>query len=163
MYRYDYVLRLIERLGQVLRTLRDRLLRRQASNDDLRAEIHEIAREAGLDIAFARRLDLSTLTTWLRADPRARSMPTACGLMAELLYVEALAARAAGDEHQARGDLRRALALFGCIDPVEARRRSRIPGRAPNWALSERDMTGGTERGARDPEPPGGASPVRGS
>ena len=48
---------LIERLGQVLRTLRDRLLQRELSNDDLRAEIQEIAREAGLDLAVARRLD----------------------------------------------------------------------------------------------------------
>src|SRR5678815_2509005 len=116
MYRYDYVLRLIERLGQVLRTLRDRLLQRQLSNDDVRAEIHEIAREAGLDLEFARRLDPATLTTWLAPNPDQVDADRVW-LMAELLYVEALAARDAGDERQADGDLRRALALFGCIDP----------------------------------------------
>ena len=45
MYRYDYVLRLIERLGQILRTLRDRLLRREMTHEDLHAEIQEIARD----------------------------------------------------------------------------------------------------------------------
>ena len=117
MYRYDYVLRLIERLGQVLRTLRDRLLQRQLTNDDLRAEIREIAREAGLDLAFARRLDPGTLATWLAPVPD-RVDEDRVWLMAELLYVEALASRAAGDERQAEGDLDRALVLFGRISPT---------------------------------------------
>jgi hypothetical protein len=116
MYRYDYVLRLIERLGQVLRTLRDRLLQRQLSNDDLRAEIQEIAREAGLDLTFARRLDPGTLATWLAPVPD-RVDEDRVWLMAELLYVEALAARAAGDDRQADADLQRALALFSRISP----------------------------------------------
>ena len=115
MYRYDYVLRLIERLAQVLRTLRDRLLQRQLSNEDLRAELQEIAREAGLDLAFARRLDPATLATWLA--PRLDSMNAdRMWLMAELLFVEALSARAAGNERQAVGDLQRALALFARLD-----------------------------------------------
>ncbi len=116
MYRYDYVLRLIERLGQVLRTLRDRLLQRELSNDDLRAEIQEIAREAGLDLAVARRLDPATLATWLAPVPD-RVDADRVWLMAELLYVEAIAARAAGDERQAASDLQRALALFSRISP----------------------------------------------
>ena len=115
-YRYDYVLRLIERLGQVLRTLRDRLLRRQMTNEDLRAEIAEIAREAGLDVAFARRLDPGTLVTWLAPDPD-RVDEDRVWLMAELLYVEGLASRGEGNEAQADGDLRRALALFARIPP----------------------------------------------
>src|SRR6478672_11151711 len=90
MYRYDYVLRLIERLGQVLRTVRDRLLRRELANDDLRAEVQEIAREAGLDLAFARRLDPATLVAWLAPIPD-RVDADRVWLMAELLHVEALA------------------------------------------------------------------------
>ena len=117
MYRYDYVLRLIERLGQVLRTLRDRLLRRQQSNEDLRAEIQEIAREAGLDLAFARRLDPATLATWLAPVPD-RVDADRVWLMAELLYVEAMAARGAGDERQAQADLQRGVVLFGRIPPA---------------------------------------------
>jgi len=116
MYRYDYVLRLIERLGQVLRTLRDRLLQRQVSNDDLRAEIQEIAREAGLDLTFARRLDPGTLATWLAPVPD-RVDEERVWLMAELLYVEARAALAAGDDRPADADLQRALALFALISP----------------------------------------------
>jgi hypothetical protein len=116
MYRYDYVMRLIERLGHVLRTLRDRMLRRQTSNDDLRAELQEIAREAGLDVAVARRLDPAMLVTWLAPMPDHVDSDRVW-LMAELLHVEALAARAAGDERQADDDLRRALALFARLAP----------------------------------------------
>ena len=111
MYRYDYVLRLIERLAQVLRTLRDRLLQRQLSNEDLRAEIQEIAREAGLDLAVARRLDPAMLATWLAPHPDPVNADRVW-LMAELLFVEAHNARADGDERQACSDFRRALALF---------------------------------------------------
>jgi len=125
MYRYDYVLRLIERLGQVLRTLRDRLLQRQMTNDDLRAELHEIAREAGLDLEFARRLDPATLTTWLAPIPDQIDADRVW-LMAELLHVEALTARAAGDERQVDADLRRALALFARI-PAEWRPGTDLP------------------------------------
>jgi hypothetical protein len=116
MYRYDYVLRLIERLGQILRTLRDRLLRREMTHEDLHAEIQEIAREAGLDLAFARRLDPGMLAAWLAPDPD-RVDQDRVWLMAELLFVEAMAARSAGDEQQAGDDLRRALALFARIAP----------------------------------------------
>jgi hypothetical protein len=117
MYRYDYVLRLIERLGQVLRTLRDRMLRRELSNDDLRAEVQEIAREAGLDLAFARRLDPATLVTWLAPIPD-RVDAERVWLMAELLQIEALIARAAGDAPQANADLRRAISLYAHLDPA---------------------------------------------
>ena len=111
------MLRLIERLGQVLRTLRDRLLQRELSNDDLRAEIQEIAREAGLDLAVARRLDPATLATWLAPVPD-RVDADRVWLMAELLYVEAGSpARRRGHERQAASDLQRALALFSRISP----------------------------------------------
>src|SRR5436190_7609052 len=116
MYRYDYVLRLIERLGQVLRTIRDRMLRRQMTNEDLRAEIHDIAREAGLDLAFARQLDPGTLATWLAPTPGPAD-DDRVWLMAELLYVEAVAAGAAGAELDADADARRALVLFSRMSP----------------------------------------------
>jgi hypothetical protein len=107
---------LIERLGRVLRTLRDRVVQQQSSNEDLHAEIQEIAREAGLDLAFARRLDPGMLAMWLAPVPD-RADADRVWLMAELLYVEALASRAAGDERQADGDLHRALALLARIAP----------------------------------------------
>ena len=117
MYRYDYVLRLIERLGQLLRTVRDRMLQRRLSDDDVRHELHDIAREAGLDVAFARRLDPATLVTWLAPIPD-RMDTERVWLMAELLHVEGLAARETGDTQQADADLRRALALFEHIAPT---------------------------------------------
>lgn len=138
-YRYDYVLRLIERLGQVLRTLRDRLLRRQMTNEDLRAEIADIARDAGLDLEFARRLDPGTLVTWLAPDPD-RVDEDRVWLMAELLYVEALAARGEGNDQRADGDLRRALALFTRI-PATWRPGDEAPTAAERVTELQRALT----------------------
>jgi hypothetical protein len=117
MYRHDYVLRLIERLGQVLRTLRDRLRGRELSNEDLLVELQEIAREAGLDVAFARRLDPATMVTWLAPtlDPAGTDR---VWLMAELFYVEGQVARAAGHTQRADADFNRALVLFNRIPPT---------------------------------------------
>jgi hypothetical protein len=117
MYRYDYVLRLIERLGAVLRTLRDRLLRREYSDEDLRVELATIARESGLDIEFARRLDPAMLVSWLAPMPD-RLDPERIWLMAELLHVEGLSARERGEAERAEGDFRRALALFALLEPA---------------------------------------------
>ena len=47
MYRHDYILRMIEQLARTLIALRNRLLQRELSSQEVRAEIHQIARDAG--------------------------------------------------------------------------------------------------------------------
>jgi hypothetical protein len=141
MYRYDRILRLIERLGRVLRTLRDRVLQQESSNEDLRAEIQEIAREAGLDLAFARRLDPGMVAMWLAPVPD-RVDQDRVWLMAELLYVEALASRAAGDDQQADSDLHRALALMARI-PTSWRPGADLPSAGERVAELEQQLQAG--------------------
>ncbi len=84
MYRRDYILRLIERFGQMLIALRNRILRREADADQARAEIHEMARSSGLDLDVARQLDPQTLLLWLA--PGDDVDEPKLWLMAELLY-----------------------------------------------------------------------------
>jgi hypothetical protein len=110
VYRYDLVIRLIEQLGLVLRRLRDRILHQQTSEADTRAEIQAIAREAGLDLAFARKLDVGMLVAWLAPTENVDELKL--WLMGELFYVEGLAGREAGERQSADSDLRRALAVF---------------------------------------------------
>lgn len=110
MYRRDYVLRLIERFGRILIALRNRILGRQITAEDLRREIHDIAQQAGLDLDLARRLEPQMLLMWLA--PTGEIDEPKFWLMAELLYLEAMDARevAAGDA--GRSDLERANAIF---------------------------------------------------
>ena len=113
-YRQDYIIRLIERFGAVLRSLRDRILRREREDLSARAEIAEIAQHAGLDLGVARTLPPDLLMMWLA--PTGEADPAKLWLMAELLYLEALETRASGGEGW-RADLERASALLGRLEP----------------------------------------------
>ena len=138
MYQRDYILRLIERFGATLRAIRDRLLRRQADPQAARSEIGEIAREAGMDLDVARRLDTNSLLLWL--SPGLEPDPGRLWLMAELLYLDALAA---DDAEVRRADVLRAIAILERL-PGEWRPVPDVP------AVQERlDEL----RGMRDDEP----------
>jgi hypothetical protein len=109
VYRRDYILRLIERFGRMLIALRNRILRREIDTADVVAELRDIAQQAGLDLALARQLDPAMLAFWLA--PTDDVDEPKLWLMAELLYLEGLQARSAGEEW--RSDFARALAIFG--------------------------------------------------
>lgn len=113
-YRHDYIIRLIERFGAVLRSLRDRILRREREDLSARAEIAEIAQQAGLDLGVARTLPPDLLMMWLA--PTGEPDPAKLWLMAELLYLEALDTSTSGGEGW-RADLDRASFLFGRLEP----------------------------------------------
>lgn len=110
MYRRDYILRLIERFGRMLIALRNRILGREADRATVVAQIGDVAKQAGLDLDIARQLDPASLLLWLA--PGDDVDQPRLWLMGELLYLTALQARADGTG-DARGDLRRALAVFG--------------------------------------------------
>jgi hypothetical protein len=114
MYRHDYILQLIERLGSALIALRNRILKRVRDDESVRAEIGEIAEQAGLDIDVARRLDPELLFMWLA--PTGEADPARLWLMAELLYLEGLDVKSSG-QPEWRGDLERALALLVRLPP----------------------------------------------
>src|SRR4029078_3986469 len=105
------------RFGAALLSLRDKILRRSREEIGIRAEIHGIAHEAGLDIAVARSLEPESLLMWLA--PAGAPDPAKLWLMAELLYLEALDRKASG-EREWLGDLKRALAILVTL-PVEWR------------------------------------------
>ena len=114
MYRHDYILKLIERFGAALISLRDRILRRTREETSVAAEIHEIARQAGLDLTVARQLEPASLLMWLA--PTGQPDPAKLWLMAELLYLEGFRAKGLGEERW-RGDLERALAILITLPP----------------------------------------------
>jgi hypothetical protein len=128
MYRRDYILRLIERFGRMLIALRNRIQRRELETADLRAEIGEVAQQAGLDLEIARTLDPGSLLMWLA--PTGEIDEPRLWLMAELLYLEGLHAISSATG-EGRRDLERALAIY-----------SRLP---PEWKPSD-DFPTATER-----------------
>jgi hypothetical protein len=130
MYRRDFVLRLIERFGRMLIALRNHILHREIESADARAQIGEVAREAGLDLEIARRLDPAALLMWLA--PTGDFDAPRLWLMAELLYLAALDDRASGDDGAARANFERALALY-----------SHLP---PEWTPSDDFATAGERR-----------------
>lgn len=113
-YRHDYIIRLIERFGAVLRSLRDRILRREREDISARAEIAEIAQHAGLDLGVARTLPSEMLMMWLA--PTGEADPAKLWLLAELLYLEALETKGSGGEGW-RADLDRASFLLNRLEP----------------------------------------------
>lgn len=115
MYRTDFILRLIEQFARTLIALRNRILRRELTSEEVRAEIHQIARDAGLDLDVARQLDPGMLLGWL--SPTGRADEAKIWLMAELLYLDALEAREAGEPDVGRTGMRQAMLLFRHLPP----------------------------------------------
>ena len=114
MYRHDFILRLIERFGTALRSLRDRILRREREDPSARAEIVEIAQQAGLDLSVARTLTPDLLLMWLA--PTGEIDAAKFWLMAELLYLDGLETRSSGGTGWREG-FERAATLLAQLDP----------------------------------------------
>lgn len=115
MLRRDYILRLIERFGRALIALRDRILKREISSEIVRAEIEDIARDAGADLDVARQLDPAMLVMWLA--PTGEIDEGKFWLLAELLFLTALDSRESGTGDRGRADFNRALALLRRLPP----------------------------------------------
>jgi hypothetical protein len=115
VYRTDYILRIIEQLARTLMAVRSRILGREQPSQEVRAEIHQIARDAGLDLDVARQLDPAMLLGWLA--PMGEIDEPRIWLMAELLYLDALEAREGGEPGAGSAGMRRALLLFEQLPP----------------------------------------------
>ena len=113
MEKRDYLLRQIEALGRILSRLRELIVGGATAQAD--GEIREEMRNVGLDLAMANALDPATLLMLLGSpvlDAR-RSFA-----VASLLHMDALRARADGDESRAARSVANALALLQAAKPM---------------------------------------------
>ena len=113
MEKRDYLLRQIEALGRILSRLRELIVGGATAQAD--REIREEMRNVGLDLAMANALDAATLLMLLGSpvlDAR-RSFA-----VATLLHMDALRARADGDESWAARSVANALALLQAAKPM---------------------------------------------
>ena len=124
MEKRDYLLRQIEALGRILSRLRALIVGGDTAS--AAAEIREEMRNAGLDLAMANALDPSTLLMLLGSpvldSRRAFTVAT-------LLHLDALRARAEGDEAWATRSASGALALLQASRPMLDHERTQLADR----------------------------------
>lgn len=99
--------RMAEKLARV-----ERMTEREGGErEELRKPLEEALRGVGVELATARLMDRETLARALEGDP-ARLWG-----VAEALYLDGVLAGAEGDEPRAEARLRKALALYGRLEP----------------------------------------------
>ena len=113
MEKRDYLLRQIEALGRILSRLRELILGGDTAQAD--SQIREEMRNVGLDLAMANALDPATLLMLLGSPVLDARRAFA---VAALLHMDALRARADGDESRAARSIANALALLQAAKPM---------------------------------------------
>jgi len=113
MERRDYLLRQIEALGRILSRLRELIVGGATAEAD--SQIREEMRNVGLDLAMANALDPATLLMLLGSPVLDARRAFA---VATLLHMDALRARADGDESRAARSVTNALALLQAAKPL---------------------------------------------
>ena len=113
MEKRDYLLRQIEALGRILSRLRELIVGGATAQAD--SQIREEMRNVGLDLAMANALDPATLLMLLGSPVLDARRAFA---VAALLHMDALRARADGDESRAARSIANALALLQAAKPM---------------------------------------------
>ena len=110
MEQRDYILREIERLGSILAGIRDRILRRTTSLDEVRHGLQAAARSIGVDLEIAEKVTPETLLMLVTGGGSIE--PTRCWFFAESLYLQGLQAGISGSREDGADLLVRARMLF---------------------------------------------------
>jgi hypothetical protein len=111
----DYILRLIEQAGAVLRQLLARVLGRTATRAEVARDLRRAAQLGGLDLDLLRLCDGATLLQLVT--PAGEPEPARTWLAAESLYLHGLAADLEGADDEAAASLAKALMLYSLIEP----------------------------------------------
>lgn len=112
----DYILRMIEQAGTILKVLLQRVLARSTSRADLTGDLQRAAHLGGLDLELLRLCDADGLLHLVA--PGGEGDPSRIWLGAETLYLDGIAAQLDGQAAEAAAVLARARALFGMVEPT---------------------------------------------
>lgn len=115
MERRDYILRVIERIGQFLIALRRAIAGGDAGSAAVERQLRDVAREAGLDLDIARVATPESIR--LLIAPSGELEPARCWLCAEALYLDALNAELSGRPDDAWSSYGKARSLFSLVGP----------------------------------------------
>lgn len=112
----DYILRMIEQAGTVLKVLLRRILARSADHGEVSADLQRAAHLGGLDLDLIRLCDAGGLLHLVA--PGGEPDPSRLWLAAEILYLDGIAALLDGRVADGVASLAKARALFGMVEPT---------------------------------------------
>jgi len=112
----DYILRLIEQAGTVLRQLIKRIQSESVTYEERTAELRRAAELGGLDIDMLRLADTEGL--WHQVALTGEADPARTWLAAETLYADAVALEIDGDSEAAVQSYVKAATLFRLMQPT---------------------------------------------
>ena len=115
MAQTDYILRMIEQMGQMLAALRRVILGKSASAEVIADRLASAAREGGFDLTLARVASLETIE--MMVAPTGDLDPGRCWLVAEILYLDGLQAELEERHGEAEERYRKSLPLYTLLKP----------------------------------------------
>ena len=108
MTQTDYILRMIEQMGQMLAALREMILGKSASAEVITDKLTKAAARSGFDLALAKAASVETIE--MLVAPAGDLEPGRCWLVAEILYLDGLQAQLEERPEEAEESLRKCLA-----------------------------------------------------
>ena len=115
MAQTDYILRMIEQMGQMLAELRNMILGKGASAEVIADKLTEAAAHSGFDLTLARAASAETIE--MLVAPAGDLEPGRCWLVAEILYLDGLQAQLEERPEEAEESLRKCLPLYMLLKP----------------------------------------------
>lgn len=135
----DYILRLIEEAGAILRSTLAKIIDRRTKRRDILSELKRAVQLGNLDLDLLRILDASTVIVMVT---QGWSDPARIWLAAEALYLDGLASEMEDGPGAGRSSLGKALLLFRMVAPGAG-----VPAGFPEAAERAREIEGLLERG----------------
>lgn len=115
MVQRDYILRMIEQAGTVLKRLLGLVRSHDVTREDMNQELQRAAQLGGLDLELLRISDIESL--WHMVALTGEPDPSRTWLAAETLYLDGLAAEMEGDAATAAHSYAKAASLYGILEP----------------------------------------------
>ena len=115
MAQRDYILRMIEQMGEILISLRNMIVGGTASARIIEEKLEAAASQSGLDLSLARAASPETIQ--MMVAPMGDVEPGRCWLVAEVLYLDGLHAQLDGRPEEADASFRKSLPLYVLLEP----------------------------------------------
>ena len=116
MAQRDYILRMIEQMGEILIAVRNMIVGGVTSARIIEEKLAAAASQSGLDLSLARAASPETIE--LMVAPTGEVEPGRCWLVAEILYLDGLHAQLDGRPEEADASFRKSLPLYVVLAPM---------------------------------------------
>jgi hypothetical protein len=111
----DYIMRMIEQMGQVLIAIRNAILGRIGSPAEIEEQLSTAATRIGFDLSLARAATAETILMLIA--PVGEVEPGRCWMVAEVLFLDGLQAEAEERFDDAVEAFQKALPLYRLLEP----------------------------------------------